>query len=150
MRQSWNLFNPAYSGILFTRFLHGHRSQANEPLQLALAFLVLPIVHSNDLREATPTVHMNMRNWTNQNPAVVLRLRAQINHFVGLTIQTLHLLEHYEIVRVTTDGEIWPLENEGRLIALPGIGREDEDRALHLGKWFGTVRQLTVISCWRL
>ena len=78
MNPRWNersaedqsLFNPAFCGLLLRTACKGYTSETLQPaaMPLPLAFLVLPVVLSQRMRDTLPTMKTRITTWAASNP----------------------------------------------------------------------------------
>jgi hypothetical protein len=147
-----SLFNPAFCGVLLNRVAEGHHFELGSGLPFALAFVALPLVLNQSMREELPhSVASVMSAWLLDRPDIPLTFPEQARWFVPVTKQALlfacqHGLIGFERTRVLPASKVRVAK---ALLNQSDDLRDSLNRAAFVGRWFARAGDAqTIMAHW--
>lgn len=132
--------NPAFCAQIIAKFCVGHQKRAGEPADLAVCYLVLPIILSDDLVETFSGTNgaTGLLVWLERNPKIRVGLAARVNLTLRFTTDAVRFGCVSNQLRLDENGKV----SSGSLKARKGNSQDilqAESNAVRLGQWFESV-----------
>lgn len=142
-------FNPAFCGEMIFRAAAEYSRTREQPFDLALAFLVLPMVLHKPTRDQLPRRASTMFGaWTAEHNALLAGLPDRTSRLLPISREALLFLLQHDVLQIS-DGGLMPGSRPIRITAAPAFAT-DETSAMRrsaalLGRWFANQRQTAVV-----
>lgn len=135
------LYNPAYGCAAVTAAVQSYNQGANAAMPLPLAFLVLPMVAQEHVRDRLPlTTATSMAAWIQANPEARLRFHERALAFKPVTAAAIRFGIMQRWLSGDTDGALMSQRSSAQMDI--SIRKAEDDarktfqRARLVGKWF--------------
>lgn len=129
--------NPAFCAHILAKFCAGHQKKAGTEAELAVCYLTLPIVLSEDLSETF--AHTNgatgLSTWLDRNPQVRIGLAERVNLTLQFTTEAIRFGCLSNLLRLDVEGRILCGSLMAKKSSFPTI-IQAELKAERLGQWF--------------
>lgn len=129
--------NPALCAYILAKFCAGHQKKSGTAAELAVCYLTLPIVLSDDLSETF--AHTNgatgLSTWLDRNPQVRVGLAERVNLTLQFTTEAVRFGCLSNLLRLDAGGRILCGSLRARKSSFSAIGQA-ESKAERLGQWF--------------
>lgn len=133
--------NPAFCAELIARTVAEHYKARRVPLNIATAFLVLPLSLHKPTRTALPgRANTAFASWVATNSSLLAELPGRVNRLRPVSREALLFSIQYD-VNALKDGGLVPGAKPIKLTARPASTSDDVNEARAaanlLGRWFG-------------
>jgi hypothetical protein len=133
-------FNPAFCGELIGRTVCEYYKAREAALNLATAFLVLPLTLHKPTRDALPgRANVAFAGWIAENNSLLAELPGRVNRLRPITREALLFAVRHRILAIR-EGGLVPGSKPIRLNAKPAFSTADVNEARGaaglLGRWF--------------
>jgi hypothetical protein len=129
--------NPAFCAHILAKFCTGHQKKANTPAELAVCYLALPIVLSEDLNKTFE--HTNgatgLSTWLDRSPEVRVGFAERVNLTLQFTTEAVRFGCFSKALHLDTEGLIYCGKLSTNKSKSPSIAQA-ELKAERLGQWF--------------
>ena len=153
-REEAHLLNPAFCCLIVTAACAGYIESNEQPLPVALSFMILPITLHRRTREALPrTTSTSIPAWLQQHPEAKLGFYERLMALQPHTREAIRYGLSFDCLTFHLSGGIRRIASESSyrnaLRLLEGDARHCLSRGRFLGKWLGGGASIaTTMALW--
>ena len=134
------IFNPAFCSELISRTVGKFHRSKQEALNLAIAFIVLPLTLHGPTRETLPkTTNKMFAGWVLDNAALLAELPSRVKHLKPVSREALLFAVSHRVIAFTATGLV-PGTRPIRIDSKPSVSTDEvgeiRSAADLLGRWF--------------
>lgn len=110
-----NLFNPAFSGLILFRALHGYEEEDANGMPFSLSLLVLPLCLHKESREVIGgSPRSYLLKTAERNQQVMVGFADRVTHMLPFALEGFGLLLERGCITIAADGRIRTVPNKVR------------------------------------